>query len=100
MSEAVSSSSLTPGSYTARWGAWVIGIRSDDHDRWSVRVWSWAVGARVQIAKRAILPSAAEAVAWACDVLRNHGAVVFISGAYRPLEDVLAFVREDAKLCS
>lgn len=100
MSEAVPSSSLTPGSWTARWGAWVIGIRTDDHDRWCVHIWSWAVGARVQIGKRAILSSAAEAVAWACDVLRKHGASVFISGAQRPLEEVLAFVREDEKLCS
>lgn len=100
MSEAVPCTSLTPGSWTARWGAWVIGIRTDDEDRWCVRIWSWAVGARVQIAKRAILPTAADAVAWACEVLRKHGTSVFIDGAYRPIEDVLAFVREDAKLCS
>ena len=100
MSEAVPCTSLTPGSWTARWGAWVIGIRTDDEDRWCVRIWSWAVGTRVQIAKRAILSSAAEAVAWACDVLRKHGASVFISGVHRPLEDVLAFVREDTEFRS
>lgn len=93
MSEAVPSSSLVPGSWTARWGAWVIGIRTDEHDRWCVRVWSWVVGARVQIAKRAILSSAAEAVAWACDVLRRHGTRVFVDGRERALEDWLAFTR-------
>lgn len=93
MYEAVPSSSLTPGSWTTRWGSWVINVRTDEHDQWSVRVWSWAVGARVQIAKRAILPSAAEAVKWACDVLRKHGALVFVDGRERALEDWLAFTR-------
>lgn len=91
MYEAVPSSSLTPGSWTARWGAWVIGIRTDDHDRWCVRVWSWAIGARVQIGKRAILPSATDAVAWACALLRSHGAHVLVDGRERALEDWLAF---------
>ncbi len=50
MSESVPTP-LTPGSWTARWGAWVIGIRTINGDQWSVRGWSWAFGARVQIAK-------------------------------------------------
>lgn len=49
------SSILEPDAGTARWGARVIGIRTDDHDRWCVRIWSWAVGAHVQIASRAAL---------------------------------------------
>ncbi len=94
MSEAVSFSSLTPGSWTARWGAWVIGIRTDDRDRWCVRVWSWAIGARVQVGKRAILPTADAAVAWACELLRSHGARAFIDGRERPLEQWLAFSKD------
>lgn len=60
------------------------------------------VGSRRARADReaSVLSSATEAVAWACGVLRKHGAVVFIDGTHRPLEDVLAFVREDSKLCS
>lgn len=75
---------------TARWGAWVIGIRSVDR-AWHVRVWSWAHGARVQIGKRAVLSTATEAVSWACSVLRAHGAVAFVDGRVQPLERFLAF---------
>lgn len=91
MSEAVSAASLTPGSWTARWGAWVIGIRTEAADRWCVRVWSWALGARVQIDQRAILSTAGEAVAWACALLRQHGARAFVDGRERALEEWLAF---------
>jgi hypothetical protein len=91
MSEAIPAASLTPGSWTARWGAWVISIRTDEDDRWRVRVWSWATGARVQVGKRAILSTPGEAVASACALLREHGARVFVDGRDRGLEDWLSF---------
>ena len=90
MQTLIAATALTTGSWTARWGSWVIGIRSVG-TTWHVRVWSWAHGARVQVAKRAVLSTPTEAVSWACEVLRQHGAVVFVDGRVRPLERFLAF---------
>lgn len=68
----------------------MIGIRSIG-DAWHVRVWSWAHGVRVQIAKRAVHSTSNEAVTWACEVLRNHGAHVFFDGREQRLEAFLSF---------
>lgn len=101
MSRAVSSKDLTPGSWTARWGSWVISVRTERQDRWHVRIWSLALGACVQIVKRAILATASDAVSWACDVLRQQGAVVFVDGRTHGLERFLAFSPETgARLCA
>jgi hypothetical protein len=91
MSNSVSASSLTSGSWVARWGAWQINVRTVG-DAWHVRIWSHVDGvARVQIAKRAVLPTASDAVEWACEVLRQHGAIVFVDGREQQLEKFLAF---------
>ena len=81
---------LPPGAHTARWGAWVIGIRSVGAT-WDARVWSWSHGARVAIGKRAVLATANDAVAWACTLLRQHGARAFVDGRDHPLEAFLVF---------
>ena len=81
-------------SFSARWSAWVIGIWTVDN-AWHVRVWPWAHGARVQIAKRAVLSTSGDAVAWACEVLRKHGAPVF-DGPEQQLEAFLSFEPDDA----
>ncbi len=92
MSKSISASSLTPGSsYIARWGAWQINIDSIGAS-WHVRIWSYVRGVvRVQIAKRAVFATSADAVAWVCEVLRRHHAVVFIDGQHRSLAEFLAF---------
>lgn len=91
MSKSVSWSSLTRGSWIARFGAWQINIYSV-RESWHVRIWSYLRSvARVQITKRAAFATAAEAVAWACEVLRERGTVAFCDGRMQPLERFLAF---------
>jgi hypothetical protein len=91
MSKSVSASSLTPASWVARFGAWQVNVYTIG-DAWHVRIWSCVRGvARVQIAKRAVFPTSGDAVAWACEVLRQHGAIVFVDGREHTLEKFLAF---------
>jgi hypothetical protein len=90
MSKKLSAASLTNGSWTARWGAWVIGIRTVG-ESWHVRIWSWTHGVRVQVATRAVLSNSTSAVSWACEVLRKHGARVIVDGQEQQLEKFLAF---------
>ncbi len=87
----ISFSNLTPGSWVARWGACQINVDSVETS-WHVRVRSCVRGvARIQIAKPAVFATSVDAIAWACDVLRQRGAIVFVDGRFRPLETFLAF---------
>jgi hypothetical protein len=45
----------------------------------------------VQIAKRNVFSTSDEAVSWACEILRQHGARSFVDGSEQPLEKFLAF---------
>ena len=68
----------------ARWGAWEIRVDG--------RPGCWAVDVS-PVGKRNVFATPAEAVGWACTVLRDHGAVVLIDGRKRQLEEFLAFER-------
>jgi hypothetical protein len=75
---------LVEGTWVARWGAWEISIRG--------RPGSWMVGVS-PTGKRNVFATASAAVGWACTVLRQQGAVAFIDGRKRRLEEFLAFER-------
>lgn len=88
----VAATALTEGSsWRAVWGAWEICLRGTKR-RWEVRINSCLQG-RVQIAKRNVFATAAEAVRWACETLSAHGARCFVDGREQPLETFLAFER-------
>lgn len=86
---------MLKGNWSARWGAWAVGLRSHG-SMWSATVWRWEPGTSLSV-RREIddwdgFKTVEEAVAWACIVMRNDGAKVFVVG--RPdmtLESMLAF---------
>lgn len=71
---------LSYGSWTARWGDWVVQLLGQD-GRWRATAWRWTTGG---YAERMLLgacegfASSVDAVSWACDTLRESGAKVFI----------------------
>ena len=82
---------LTEGAWRARWGAWEIRIRGD-RGRWETRIVSCVRGqGRVQIARRNVFATAADAVTWACETLAAHGAQCFVDGREQDLAHFLAF---------
>lgn len=86
---------LAQGSWTSRWGDWVIHLRGTDGG-WRATVWRWTTGGRLQERTQLGLgegfSSALEATAWACDVLRESGAKVFIIDKPQlKLEDIACF---------
>lgn len=91
MSRSVSSSSLTPGLWIARFGAWQVNVRTVG-DSWDAGLWSCVRGVvGVHIAEGVAFATASDALAWACEVMRQHGAMVFVDGRVHPLEKFLAF---------
>jgi hypothetical protein len=83
------------GTWSARWGDWVIHLRGQA-GTWRATVWRWTLGGgyteRTQLDARAGFATAADATTWACDVLRESGAKVYVVD--RPalkLETVLRF---------
>lgn len=74
---------ITSGSWSARWGNWMVGLRQCGAS-WLVTVWRWKPGtslsARHQLAERDDFESPVAGVIWACDVLRNDSAKVFVIG--------------------
>ena len=68
------------GYWSARWGNWVVGLRSRG-DTWDAKVWRWppdtALSNRVEINSREGFKTSDEAVSWACDVMVADGAKVF-----------------------
>ncbi len=91
----VSAECLIDGSWTSRWADWVIHLRAKTAG-WRVIVWRWTTGGglaeRMQLGHCEGFPNAADAQAWACDLLREGGAEVFIID--RPqlrLEDFLRY---------
>lgn len=98
MSKSIPASSLAPGSWVTYFGAWQINIRTVG-DAWHVRICSCVRGiASVQIAKRAVFETSNDAVAWACELLRQHGAFAFVDGRRQPLEKFLAFSPASSEL--
>jgi hypothetical protein len=77
----VAAEHITEGSWTSRWGDWVVHLISDDNT-WRVTVWRWMCEGRLdkrrQIGDQAGFPLATLAMGWACDLLRQSGARVFV----------------------
>jgi hypothetical protein len=77
-------SELTSGAYSARWGNWVVGLRSGRHG-WLATVWRWLPGkplaARHELAAQDGFNTATIAVAWCCRIMRADGAIVMVLDA-------------------
>ncbi len=85
---------IRQGSWSCRWGGWIILVR-ERSSGWSVVVWELQPGApmtaRTQIAEAIDMASAQHAVTHACDVLRAAGVTLLVSGAPQRLEKFLSF---------
>lgn len=86
---------LVEGSWTSRWGDWVVHLRNVT-GLWCVTVWRWTTGGhleeRTQLGLCEGFGTAADATTWACDLLRENGAKVFLIDKPRfRLEDILRF---------
>lgn len=86
---------VTQGSWTARWGDWLIKLRVREASS-EATVWRWTTGGgyteRQQLGWRGGFSAPVDAVKWACDVLRDSGAKVMILGAPSiTLESMLRF---------
>lgn len=85
---------IRQGSWSCRWGQWVILVR-ETLVGWSVVVWKLPPGApmtaRTQIAAATNMASAQHAVTHACDVLRAAGVTLLVSGTLQRLETFLSF---------
>lgn len=71
---------LTYGTWTARWGDWVVQLKGEN-GKWQVTVWRWLTGGyteRTQLGCCIGFASPVDATAWGCEVLRESGARVFI----------------------
>lgn len=72
---------LASGTWTARWSDWVVKLKVKS-DKCDATVWRWTVGGgyteRMQLGARNDFSSSKDAVAWACDVLRDNGVKVMI----------------------
>lgn len=91
----VSAKYLLGGAWTSRWGDWVVHLRGSP-GCWRATVWRWTLGGlieeRAQLGLREGFASASDATSWACDVLRDSGAKVFvIDKPSLRLEDFLRF---------
>jgi hypothetical protein len=79
--KALSAEELSYGSWSTRWGDWVIHLRGED-GHWRVTVWRWTVGGgyteRTQLGMCAGFATPLAAAAWACSVLEENGAKVFV----------------------
>jgi len=75
---------LQNGCWSARWGNWVVGLRSRG-DTWDAKVWRWppdtALSNRVEIESREQFKTSDEAASWVCDVMISDGAKVFVLDA-------------------
>lgn len=86
---------LSDGAWTSRWGDWVVHLRNIA-GLWRAIVWRWTTGGhleeRTQLGRCEGFGSAAEAASWACDLLRDSGAKLFIIDKPQlKLEDILRF---------
>ena len=92
-----SATGLKAGSYSARWADWVVLIDGGG-GCWRAKVWRWAPGkslaSRIEIGASEGFTSAHDAAGWACDRMRDNGAIVLVLDASRSftLIDVLDFV--------
>lgn len=77
----MAASKITTGSWSARWGEWVVGLRGNA-SHWRATVWRWTTAGgyteRTQLGACEGFTAPADAVSWACDVLRDSGAKVFV----------------------
>lgn len=96
ISHVVRGQASPPGSYSARWASWVVGLRHRENG-WEAKVWRWHPGkplaARFEKAVQGGFADAVAAVQWACDAMRKDGAIVMVLDAPRfTLADALDFV--------
>jgi len=90
----VAYSEISHGSWSCRWGDWMIFI-SEQSAGWSVVVWELPVG--ISMAKRKRIGSASamdtsrDAVLFACEILRHQGVTLLVSGQRQPLEKFFNF---------
>lgn len=74
-------SKIQRGSWSARWGDWVICLRPSASS-WQAIVWRWTVGGglseRTQLGAMKGFATPVDATSWACDVLRDSGARVMV----------------------
>ena len=79
-----SASDLRAGSHSARWGNWVVGLRSHGQ-QWRAKVYRWppktSLSSRIEIAAQAGFQSADDAATWASDIMVRNGAMVFVLDA-------------------
>jgi hypothetical protein len=72
---------LTFGSWSTRWGDWVIHLKGAD-GKWRATVWRWTLGGgyteRTQLGICEGFATAADATEWSCELLRENGAKVFV----------------------
>lgn len=82
------------GSWSCRWGQWVILVR-ERPSGWAVVVWELPPGAdmteRKKIGAGFVEGSAQDAIRLGCAVLYAAGASVLVSGVAQPLERFLSF---------
>lgn len=85
---------IVSGAWSARWGDHVIHLQKTDQG-WRATVWRWTLGGglteRTQIDKVGKFPSARVATQWACGVLVEQGAKVFVDGKTADLGAYLSF---------
>lgn len=82
------------GSWSCRWGQWIILVR-ERPPGWAVVVWELPPGApmttRRQIGASFVEGTAQDAVRLACGVLYAVGVSLLVSGVAQPLEKFLSF---------
>ncbi len=90
-----SASSLTSGAHSARWANWVV-LLEGQGGTWRTRVWRWApnksLASRIEIAAADGFKTSQDAASWACQRMRENGAIVLVLDAPQfRLEDALDF---------
>lgn len=82
------------GSWSCRWGQWVILVRERPFG-WAVVVWELSPGApmtdRKKIGTGFVNGTAQDAIRLACGVLYAAGVSLLVSGVVQPLEKFLSF---------
>ncbi len=87
---------LLKGKWSARWANWAVALEWKT-DGWEVAVWRQLPGKtfRHPLGSQGGFLTTSEAVTWACNVMRDNGAVMMVLGAPNfPLEAALNFTPE------
>lgn len=86
---------ITSGSWSARWGDWMIFLKDQRVNGWAVVVWRLPPGLpmsrRRRLGAASALDTAELAVTYACDLLRARGVRILVGGEAQLLEKFLSF---------